>query len=351
MTVAGQTFSVTQANGCTYAITPASLNYAAAGGSGSVGVASGSGCPWSASSNSAWITVSPGSETGAGAGAASYSVAANTGPSRSGSMTVAGKTFSVTQSSGCTYTINPTSRTHTAGSGTAGIGVTTQTGCAWTSVSNNSWITLTQFSDQGVGNGTSDYVVAANTGPQRTGSITIAGQTYTVTQNALVCTYTLSPTSRTHTPASGGGSISMAAGTGCPWTATSNNSWITVTSGSSGTGGGTTNYSVTANTGAQRTGTLSVGGQTFTVTQTGCSYTINPTSRNHSPSGGTGTVSVTAGTGCVWTAKSNNSWITVTGGASGSGNGTVSYSVSARPWFFSRTGTITIAGKTFTVRQ
>jgi hypothetical protein len=35
-------------------------------------------------------------------------------------------------------------------------------------------------------------------------------------------------------------------------------------------------------------------------------------------------VTVTAGTGCGWTGVSNASWITVTGGASGSGNGTVS---------------------------
>ena len=51
-------------------------------------------------------------------------------------------------------------------------------------------------------------------------------------------------------------------------------------------------------------------------------------------------------------AESNASWITVTGGASGSGDGTVSYSVAAytgRPK--NRNGTITIAGQTFNVKQ
>lgn len=60
---------------------------------------------------------------------------------------------------------------------------------------------------------------------------------------------------------------------------------------------------------------------------------------------------MTAGAGCAWTAASNASFITVTGGASGSGNGTVSYSVAANTGTASRNGTLTIAGQTFTVTQ
>jgi hypothetical protein len=54
--------------------------------------------------------------------------------------------------------------------------------------------------------------------------------------------------------------------------------------------------------------------------------------------------------GCSWTAVSQDSWITVTAGGSGSGNGTVTYSVAANPGA-ARKGTIRIAGKTFTVQQ
>lgn len=64
-----------------------------------------------------------------------------------------------------------------------------------------------------------------------------------------------------------------------------------------------------------------------------------------------GTVDVTAESGCGWTATSNDNWITVTAGASGSGNGTVSYSLAANPTRLRRQGTITIAGHTFTVLQ
>ena len=60
---------------------------------------------------------------------------------------------------------------------------------------------------------------------------------------------------------------------------------------------------------------------------------------------------VTAGTGCAWTAASSASWITVTSGASGSGNGSVGYSIAANTTISSRAGIVTIAGQAFTVTQ
>ena len=56
---------------------------------------------------------------------------------------------------------------------------------------------------------------------------------------------------------------------GCTWTATSNASWLTITSGASGTGSGDVTYSVAANSGGVRTGTLTIADQTLTVTQQG----------------------------------------------------------------------------------
>ena len=62
-------------------------------------------------------------------------------------------------------------------------------------------------------------------------------------------------------------------------------------------------------------------------------------------------MAVTAPNGCIWTATSNVSWITITSGESGNGNGTVEYSVAANPGTSSRTQTLTIASQTFTVIQ
>ncbi len=64
-----------------------------------------------------------------------------------------------------------------------------------------------------------------------------------------------------------------------------------------------------------------------------------------------GTVDVTAENGCGWTATSHDAWITITAGGSGSGNGTVSYSLAANPTRIPRQGTMTVAGHTFTALQ
>src|SRR4030095_8956278 len=52
------------------------------------------------------------------------------------------------------------------------------------------------------------------------------------------------------------------------WNAVSNDSFITINSGASGTGNGTVNFTVAPNTtGAARTGTLTVAGRNVTITQ------------------------------------------------------------------------------------
>ncbi|HEX6622968.1 MAG TPA: M36 family metallopeptidase [Pyrinomonadaceae bacterium] len=82
----------------------------------------------------------------------------------------------------CTYSINPTSASYAAAGGSGTVSVTTSTGCAWTAVSNASFITVTGGAS-GSGNGTVSYSVAANTGTaSRNGTVTIAGLTFTVTQ-------------------------------------------------------------------------------------------------------------------------------------------------------------------------
>ncbi|QTD52063.1 pre-peptidase C-terminal domain-containing protein [Sulfidibacter corallicola] len=84
---------------------------------------------------------------------------------------------------------------------------------------------------------------------------------------------------------------------------------------------------------------------------TPCSYSISPTSADVAGTGGTGSVAVTTEDGCSWTATSNAGWLTITSGSSGSGSGSVSYSAAANAGNDARTGTLTIAGQTFTVNQ
>jgi antitoxin (DNA-binding transcriptional repressor) of toxin-antitoxin stability system len=259
-------------------------------------------------------------------------------------------TFSFTAQ--CSPTVAPLTATEPAAGGTATASVTAASGCGWTAISNVSWTTVTAGAS-GTGNGTVTYSVAANTSTTaRAGTLTVAGQTVTVTQSGT-CSFIVAPLTAIEPAAGGTATASVTAASGCGWTAISNVSWITVTAGASGTGNGTVSYSVAANTSTTaRVGTLTVAGQTVTVTQSGtCSFNVAPLTATEPEAGGTATASVTAASGCSWTARSNVTWIAVTAGLSGTGNGTVSYAVIAETSPGTRTGTLTVAGQTVTVTQ
>jgi len=82
-----------------------------------------------------------------------------------------------------------------------------------------------------------------------------------------------------------------------------------------------------------------------------CAYSVSPVSQSFVSGGGSGTVNVTTQSGCNWTAISNVSWSTITSNSSVTGSGVINYSVLANPNASSRTGTLTIAGQTFTATQ
>ncbi len=161
---------------------------------------------------------------------------------------------------------------------------------------------------------------------------------------------TVSPGSQNFTAGGGTGSIAVTASGA--FTAATNDAWIIVTGGASGNGSGNVTYSVAQNsTGALRTGTITVAGQTFTVTQEACSIGVSPGSLTVNSNGGSFTIAVSAPTGCAYTAASNNSWLTISSGASGTGDGTISFTVAPLGTTTARSGSLTINGQTFTVTQ
>ncbi len=245
------------------------------GGTATATVSAAAGCAWTAVSNDVWITIVSGA-SGNGAGSVNLSVAANFGAARSGTLTVAGATVTINQAAlipapACSYSIAPTEYSVGAAGGSGNtVSVTTTTGCAWSASSNAGWLTITSGSS-GSGNGAVDFSVAVNGGGARSGTLTVAGHTFTVNQAAapVTCTFSVSPPTQAVGSLGGGGTFTVATAAGCSWTATSHASWISITSGASGSGGGLVSFSVGINLLGQRSGTLAIAGQTVTVTQSG----------------------------------------------------------------------------------
>jgi len=112
------------------------------------------------------------------------------------------------------------------------------------------------------------------------------------------CSFVLSPVSQSYTASGGTGSVSVSTASSCGWTAASSASWLTVTAGAGGTGPASVSFSVAANTGStSRTATLAVGGQVFTVTQSGAvgSYSISASAGSGGTISPLGTSSVANG--------------------------------------------------------
>jgi tripartite motif-containing protein 71 len=83
------------------------------------------------------------------------------------------------------------------------------------------------------------------------------------------CSYSLNSSSQSFSAAGETGSVLVTAPSGCGWTAASNALWITITSGSGGSGNGTVSFNVAANMGTQRTGIITIGDKAFTIVQAG----------------------------------------------------------------------------------
>jgi len=147
-----------------------------------------------------------------------------------------------------------------------------------------------------VGNNTTSTVSNLQTGTTYYFAVTAynstgveSGYSNEVSYAATTCQYTLSPTSQSIAASGGSASTGISTQSGCSWTAASNVSWLTIPSTTSGIGSGTVSYSVAANSATtSRTGTMTIGGQTFTVNQAGSvQYALSISTSGT----GTGTVS------------------------------------------------------------
>ncbi len=139
--------------------------------------------------------------------------------------------------------------------------------CEWSALSHAPWITVDDSPQRG--SAVVGYVVAPNPGAaERAGAITIGGPRLTVVQDGRGCVYSLSTGSAEVDAGPGQGELTITTDDGCGWTAISDVPWLRITDGASGLGPGTVTYRVEANPWPEpRSGRITIGGLTYTVTQ------------------------------------------------------------------------------------
>ena len=237
---------------------------------------------WNANTNCTIAFISP--QNIGGSLYVFYSATVNGGPGtntnpltvNSGSIPL---TINATFLPPCTYSFTPSSQIFGSSGGLGTFTVNTAPTCTWSPVPSDGWITILPGGGQGTGK--VNFTVAANSGTvPRSGTITVGGQQFNISESSFNCSYSINPTFASPGDAGGNLYVSVSATTGCPWMAVSKAPWITVTSGASGSGGGVVGLKVAPNTGAPRTGTATIAGQTFTVKQgTGTCSAIDETSK------------------------------------------------------------------------
>ncbi|HSP33573.1 MAG TPA: N,N-dimethylformamidase beta subunit family domain-containing protein, partial [Thermoanaerobaculia bacterium] len=251
----------------------------------------------------------------------------------------------------CQTTISPAAMSIAQAAAGYTFSLTTASTCAWKVSAQDAWITITS-PQSGGGDATVTFNVAANVGAARTGTIVVGDKTFVVSQ-ASGCTYSYSPSTAAYTAASGSGTITVASTqSDCPWSAAATDSWITITSGASGTGGGTIAYTVAANSGTSRNGAIVVNGTRITISQpNGCMYVTEPANAAFPTSGGTGRVTVSTDSTCYWTTSTGTPWIVINSPSQSSGSGSVDYQVQPNTMAGARTGEIGVAGNSVIVSQ
>src|SRR5262245_62378937 len=288
--------TATTAPSCAFSVVQPTSAFGPEGGTGSapITVTAGSRCNWTATSSAAFVTFTTGS--GTGSGTAAFTVAVNTGAERTSTLTIAGSSITITQRAAVvtppatlaaptprspiggqdvdlhpTLVVNNAAATGNVGTVTYRFEVSSDS-----TFPNDPAKTITQ---DGVaqGSGTTSWPIPRDLtqgvvyfwrARATNGTITTAfSAVESFKAGGGLCSFVLSPTSVSVGAAGGSSTITITTSSVCNWVSISNDAFIVLTSPSSGSGNGSLTFLVLANTGAARTGTIIISGQTVTVSQ------------------------------------------------------------------------------------
>jgi hypothetical protein len=175
--------------------------------------------------------------------------------------------------SACTWQLSSASSAFGSAGGQIKLTATSATGCLLTPSTGSSWITLSTTQASPTTSEVSINVASAGTGVSRAGVVLVGDQVYRIAQfqNSDACQYSLTSTGSTYGAAAITGSVGVVVSAGCPWSVTGNvPTWMTITSGKSGVGNGTVQFSLTSNPGlTARSAQVIIAGVPFFLLQTG----------------------------------------------------------------------------------
>ena len=192
----------------------------------------------------------------------------------------------------CAVSLSPPTQTVPTGGSTFDIQVSTAAGCQWQASLDVPWLSFGSGTS-GQGNGTVRVNAASNSSAGRNGRVTVTTSTASAATDVsqggtTACSYSVNPTNFNVIAAGGSVVANVTTSAGCTWTSASNSPFVTISSGTSGNGGGSVVLQVANNTGSARNGSARVswlgGGQDLTVAQSGAAPSAPPTaSFNYSP--------------------------------------------------------------------
>jgi len=316
-------------------IDPASRTFAKVGGAGTI-LTSGEGT-WTATTDVDWISIKPRTSGNSGVSCV-YVVSKNmTADTRTGVVTVSGNAHTVTQT-GYEATVSPLSAMVDMTGGEGTIAVSVDAGVAWSVVCAESWVSFATVS--GSGNGTVRYTVSPYDGiVSRSASVQIAGNVFVITQTGKDVELSLA-TAYVECEA-GIVDVGVTSLDATKWSAVPQVEWISIADGNTGKGDSTLLIAYAANESfLERTGTVKIGSETFTLHQKGVEKVALSLSQDvavANPNGAYGEINVSATLDGPWTVKSLASWLTLASNG-GVGNGMIEYVASANKTLEPREG-------------
>jgi subtilisin len=355
-----------QGMGCTYNLGSSSQSIDELGGALSVTVTtSGSNCLWKVGSNRSWATVTSATAV-TGSNTVTLTVAPNPGATpRTATVLIAGIPHTITQNGvPCEYNLSGTSANFPATGGTGSVNVTTSAQCEWTSAKTTSPSAVNaqagtlgpipdsdepgpqvpglprdvEFLVSGIAeNAVTDIAVSMTAAHTWFGDLQVTLIAPNGTEHRIFG-YTLSTTS------GGYGTNKQLSGT-YTFTDAATQNWWTATAAAP----------TIMPSGSYRTSNSGGAGATNPMPNTSIMSTfssltdVNGTWKLRLTDGANGDTGSISGASLTFSVGAE--WLTITAGASGTGNGSVQYSIAPSSQQVSRSTTMTVAGQTVTITQ